>query len=60
MYEDVCSLRGERNGPRRSAALDLLVEKGWIERFRPPTVLRPGKRGRRPGPSFRVLRLPKN
>jgi hypothetical protein len=60
MYESVGSLRGERNTARRSAALDLLVEEGWVERFRPPTALRPGKRGRRPGRSFRVLHLPKN
>ena len=59
LYQDLGALRGERNRARRSAALDYLVAQGWVERFHPPAVLRPGGRGRRPGPSFRVLRLPK-
>jgi hypothetical protein len=59
LYQEVGALRGERNRARRSAALDYLVAQGWIERFLPPAVLRPGVRGRRPGMSFRVLRLPK-
>jgi hypothetical protein len=60
MYEFVGSLRGNRNSARRSAALDHMVEEGLIERFRPPTAIRPGKRGRKPGPSFRVRCLPGN
>jgi hypothetical protein len=58
MYDQVASLRGERKRARRSDALDWLVRNGWIERFRHPSVLRPGQRGRRPGPSFRVLKHP--
>lgn len=58
MYQEVGSLRGETKKGRRTAALDYLTARGWVERFQPPTVLRPGARGRRPGPSFRVLRLP--
>lgn len=59
LYQEVGALRGDRNRARRSATLDYLVALGWVERFLPPAVLRPGRRGRRPGPSFRVLRLPK-
>jgi hypothetical protein len=58
MYDEVASLRGEKKKARRSAALDHLVQAGWIERFRAPAALRPGRRGRKPGPSFRVLRRP--
>lgn len=60
LYQEVGSLRGERNKARRSAALDYLAAQGWIERFLPPAVLRPGRRGRRPGMTFRVLRLPED
>ena len=52
LYQEVGSLRGERNKPRRSAALDFLIAQGWIERFLPPAVLQPGRRGRRPGMTF--------
>ena len=58
LYQQISSLRGDRNKARRSAALDFLVAQGWIERFLPPSVIRPGVRGRRPGMTFRVLRLP--
>jgi hypothetical protein len=58
LYQQISSLRGNRNKARRSAALDFLVAQGWIERFLPPSVIRPGARGRRPGMTFRVLRLP--
>ena len=59
LYLEVGALRGDRNRARRSAALDYLVAQGWVERFLPPAVLRPGVPGRRPGMSFRVLRWPK-
>jgi hypothetical protein len=59
LYQDVAALRGDRRKARRSSALDLLVAQGWIERFEPPAVLRPGCSGRRPGSSFRVLVLPR-
>jgi hypothetical protein len=57
---EVGALRGDRNKGRRAAALDFLVAQGWVQRFQPPAVLRPGARGRRPGPSFRVLKVPED
>jgi hypothetical protein len=60
LYQEVGSLRGDKNKARRSVALDYLAAQGWIERFQPPRALRPGIPGRRPGMMFRVLRLPKD
>jgi hypothetical protein len=58
LYQDLPAFRGSRNAARRSAALDYPVAQGWIARHLPPAVLRPGQRGRRPGPSFRMQGLP--
>jgi hypothetical protein len=58
LYQEVGSLRGDRNKGRRSAALDYLIAQGWIERYLPPAVLRPGRRGRRPSRTYRVLQVP--
>lgn len=60
LYQEIGSLRGERNKVRRSAVLDYLITQGWIERSLPPAVLTPGRRGRRPGMTFRILRLPED
>jgi hypothetical protein len=59
VYQKVGTLRGEGRKARRTAALDYLQVRGWIERHLPPADLRPGVRGRRPGPVFRVLQLPR-
>lgn len=56
LYQVVAGLR--HNKTRRSDALNYLAAQGWIERFDPPALLRPGRRGRRPGPTFCVLRVP--
>jgi hypothetical protein len=58
LYQSVATLRGHKREARRSAALDYLSGQGFIERFRPPSHLRVGAKGRRAGRSFRVLRLP--
>ena len=58
LYQDVGSLRSVKNRDRRSAALDSLEDQGWIVRFRPSAIRRPGLPGRHPGMSFRVLRVP--
>jgi hypothetical protein len=58
LYQEVGSLRGERKKARRSTVLDYLIAQSWIEKDRPPAVLQPGRRGRRPGMTYRILQLP--
>jgi hypothetical protein len=53
--EAVGRFRYTKDRPRLGAALDALVTQGFVRRFLPPAILRPGKKGRRPGKSFEVL-----